>query len=45
MKEYNEYELRFLQVLVPKEEYFDILVYHHYLYIDHVLWQGDDIRK
>jgi len=41
MKEYNQWELRFLSVLVPKERYFGILMYHYHFYIDRLLWQGD----
>ena len=41
MKEYNQWELRFLQVLVPKKRYFEILKYNYDLMIDGFLWRGD----
>lgn len=41
MKKYNQYELRFLQVLVPKEEYIEIISYNYAIRIEEMFWEGD----
>lgn len=40
LKEYNQWELRFLQVLVLKERYAKIMKYNYDLLIDRMLFRG-----
>jgi hypothetical protein len=43
LKEYNQWELRFLQVLVPKKKYMEIMVYNASLMMDKSLFRGDGV--
>lgn len=45
MKEYNQYELRFLQVLVSRKRYQQIIGQLYYQLIDKYLWHGTKILK
>lgn len=40
MKEYNPYELRFLQVLITKAEHFELLCYNFALLSERIFWTG-----
>lgn len=45
LKEYNAYELRFLQILIPKNLYADLLRYNYNLLIERFLWKGDSVKE
>ena len=45
IKEYNRWELRFLQVLVPKEQYYKILHYNWQIHIDQMLFRGTKVLR
>ena len=40
MKEYNKYELRFLQVLVPEKKYNQIVLFNYHQMIERAFWEG-----
>ncbi len=43
IKEYNEYELRFLRVLVSRELYRQIIIFNYNFRIERYLWHGDKL--
>lgn len=40
MKKYNQYEMRFLQVLVSKERLLEILEDQMFIFKEEMLWRG-----
>ena len=45
MKKYNIFELRFLQILVPKKQHDLIMLYQFFIRAEETLWRGTEVNN